>query len=1088
MALNYKRKKDLLEHVLSRPSIYLGSCELEKRSEFVVELNRIVQKKVELCPGFLRIFIEILSNAIDNVWRSKEFGITPSKIELTLTSNNSLSIYNDGMTIPVEKGKEEGTTEYYLPELVFGIFMTSSNYNDDEERKTSGLNGLGAKLTNAFSTFFEVETQDEKHHFHYLQRWQDNMKVRSPPLISKRQSRGFTKVSWIPDFSKFNLCGYTDDHLSILFRYMYDCAMITQVPTFINGEKIQINSLKDYALHYIKDGNELACFHSEDSDVVLVPSKSPFFVCFTNGILNSEGGVHVEAWAKKIFSSIAARLTPSKSEGIKLTSKDVRQFFGIFVKCDLVRPVFSSQSKEKLISPKPSVKVPIKVISSIIKWSTTRSIKELIDVKRYKLLKNLNAKKKFVNVEYLEDANLAGKVPEKCTLIICEGLSARTYAVTGIETGIDGVKGRDYFGVYPLGGKILNVRNVSKDRISKNRQVSGLIQALGLQIGVDYQTNHSTLRYHKVLIIADADMDGIHIEGLCQNFFHKLFPSLLRIQFFYSMRTPIVRVYLRGGEVRPFYRMKGLKEFLNEALHVVKVKYFKGLGSSEDTDIINSFGKRIVEYREDEETDTSFQKAFGKFNTDQRKKWIEEFTEHREQEEGDARIVTSYSQFINNELILFSIANCKRSLPSAIDGLKESQRKILYTCFKRKLKKSSLKVIRLAGAVGEETEYHYGEQCLWDTIIGMAWDFVGSNNAPLLYREGQFGSRLSGGKDASSARYISTRLEKITSLIFREEDEPLLTYLQGEEISVEPEFYIPILPVILINGCRGGIGTGWSCTVPCFNPLEIVECLKIWIKMEGKIREKNGGIVFESLPKLTPWYKGYKGEIQETKQGVFTSYGIVEEEGSKQHITELPIGYWTDKLLEKLKEMKKNKEIKNFVNHSSKAKVDFIVSGLEKKFQFSENLSTNNMVLFTREGRIHRYENIDEIIDEFAQVRLCYYVLRKQSQLEELRKRSVHERNKRNFIQEIIDGSIILSKTSKKEVSDKLNEKNYHTENDGYDYLLRMRLDSLTKEKVIELDEKIQKLDKETTTLENTLPQDIWIRELNEFSAEYINN
>ncbi len=237
--------------------------------------------------------------------------------------------------------------------------------------------------------------------------------------------------------------------------------------------------------------------------------------------------------------------------------------------------------------------------------------------------------------------------------------------------------------------------------------------------------------------------------------------------------------------------------------------------------------------------------AFSKTKADDRKEWLRNVDKNAFLNYSDAqKNGVNYSDFVNKELALFSLHNVQRSLPHILDGLKVSQRKVLFACFKKKLK-NEIKVANLAGYVGEHSAYHHGEMSLHGAIVGMAQNYVGSNNVNLLYPSGQFGTRRMGGKDHASARYIFTRLEKITRAIFHPDDDALLTYhvsgnsfdlpyftynvsnlcyfhVQNEDgISIEPEHYIPVIPMILVNGAEG-IGTGWSSSIKVSN--EILSC------------------------------------------------------------------------------------------------------------------------------------------------------------------------------------------------------------------------------------------------------------------------
>jgi len=244
--------------------------------------------------------------------------------------------------------------------------------------------------------------------------------------------------------------------------------------------------------------------------------------------------------------------------------------------------------------------------------------------------------------------------------------------------------------------------------------------------------------------------------------------------------------------------------------------------------------------------------AFTKNRVEDRKTWLNNlkkgtFLNYSQAQENGI----CYSDFINKELILFSQADNQRSIPHIYDGFKPSQRKVLFSCFKRKLK-NEIKVAQLAGYVSEHSAYHHGEMSLTGTIVGMAQSFCGSNNINLLTPSGQFGTRRMGGKDAASPRYIFTKLEKITRTIFHPDDDALLNYLSDDGLSIEPEYYMPVIPMILVNG-SDGIGTGWSSFVPNYSSRQIIKNLRQLL---------NG----EEVEMMHPDYSGYTGEVSKCDQ------------------------------------------------------------------------------------------------------------------------------------------------------------------------------------------------------------------------------
>lgn len=1136
---NKNRKKynkmDPLDHILHRPDTYVGSNRNREKEEYVSSSNnnfKISKKIIKYSPAILRTFIEILSNAIDNVARSEKTDTPCTKIKVSINKETSeISIWNDGDVIPIEIDEDE---KCYNHTLIFGQLLTSSNYDDEQDRyNISGRNGIGGKATNVFSSSFIVKGVDPENGKKFIQEWKDNMKTTTKPKIkSSKLKKGYTEIIWTLDFKQFNMEGYTQDIIDLYCKYVVDAAMLTGVNVYFNDVLIPVKNLNSYAkLYFNDDVRDILYIKNKDSEIVLTPSSYFEAVSFANGVYTSLGGTHVNAYVDKLFRPIVTKL--SKPKGVMFTLGDIKKYFKLFVKVNVVKPEFESQSKHRLESPiKASVET--KYINKVLKWSIIDDIKRS---KEMGALKKLERKKRvFVKIESLDPANNAGgPKSSECTLILVEGLSAKTFAVQGIEVGAFGKQGRDSFGIYALRGKNLNVRNSSVDTIAKNKVVSDIIKSLGLRHDVDYtkEVNYKTLRYGRVMILTDQDCDGLHISSLVQNFFHSLFPSLLERETSYitAMHTPIVRVFLNKKNLL-FYDERKYHQYVkdyNKKYPGKKInkKYYKGLGTSSSEDILETFGKKIVEFEIDENTTHNMNKIFGKKFADSRKVWLENYDpsnvvlEWKKDQHETVRMC--YSDFLNTETIKFSLDDCKRSIPNFLDGLKESQRKVLYACFLKKLKTSgkTLKVAQLAGYVAEKTGYHHGEQNLYDTITKMAHAFPGSNNIPLLYRDGQFGSLIALGKDAANARYIFTKLDELTRLIFREEDDVLLERVVDDGDDLEPKFYVPIIPMILVNGVVAGIGTGWSCNVPSYNPLDLINAIHIWLDNDGDVLfDEDDGISVSSLPELTPWYREYEGVIENIGDGKYTSYGNITQEKKNIVVDELPIGMSINSFKNTLDQLQEEKMVKEVKNYSSPKKARFVIKespdGLKcnlKNLKLHKTLSINNMVMFTNfEHKIHKFKTVDEIIDSFCKIRLEYYVKRKKYMLDRLNHIIKFLGNKKRFLQEVLSGDIKLfilkdgkrmSRKTKdlileleesgydkdKGGDDNSNKEEKENERDekgtGYDYLLRLQFRSITEENINKLEKDIESNIKEKNILKKKSEKKLWIADLDELEKAY---
>ena len=1096
-------KTDQLTHIRKRPDTYVGSRKLQTLTSHCVadvlaQTPTLITKNISYIPAMLRIFVEIVSNAIDNIYRSEEDSINMTKIKIDIDQETGeTSVWNDGMWIPLDKHEETGLA---IPHLIFGELLTSDNYDDTRDRQGSGRNGYGAKLTNVFSTTFKIEigVPDDSGDglIVYRQTWSEGMTKFTKATITKRKTGNpYTCVTWIPDFEYFNITKYSEDIISLYYRYIYDSAMIagcSKVSVWLNNKKVPISNLKEYAKLFT-DSEELLEMKTSNSTVVLIPSKTFSFSAFTNGVHNSDGGVHLDLWSNAIFRPLMNKFNTKGRPQVSM--RDIKQFFRILIKCDLPSPEFSSQSKTYLTSPSPEVKVTTKNISTLMKWDFAEKVHDIIKGKELLSLKKIERKKKtFQKIPGYDPANLSGSVKSsECILIFTEGLSAKAYAARGIDKGFIGnkdmpqIKGRDYFGLFPLRGKLLNVKNAKTLSIANNKEIKNSIAAINLRIDVDYtlEKNFKTLNYGKIAILCDADVDGIHIKGLLINMFHTLFPTLLKREdpFIISMETPIVRVF-EGRKAHIFYNEAKYKEFITKPGKAkLKKKYYKGLGTSSNKEVMETFGEKIIKYTFDENADENMGLLFKSTQADSRKTWLTNYDPKNTLSDGKGKVSDmTITDFINYNMIQFSIDDCGRSIPHILDGLKESQRKILYSVFKKKLTYTSktLKVAQLSGYVAEHSGYHHGEQCLYDTIIKLANDIVGMNNIPLLYRDGQYGTRLQGGKDAAAGRYIFTKADQLTRLIFPAIDDNLLPRHHDDGDLIEPKFYIPIIPMILVNGTIG-IGTGWSCSIPTYNPIDLISACKTWISKGD-----------DSVPELHPWFRNFKGSVEQESPTRHITSGIFERKGNKVTISELPIGLWTDKYKEFLEDLLEQKLIKSLKNYSTPQVVKFVITesrnGLKctrENLKLTSAINTTNMVLFTPNGKLRKFNTVKEILINFCKCRLSLYNKRREYLIKIMEKEVKIASNKMKYLEAVMNETLIIFKRSELEIISDMETMKLEKNKDSYDYLLNLTSRSFSQDKLDTLQKEIDAL---STKLKEALKKsgkECWLSELATLKTEY---
>lgn len=1086
------QKKDLRQHILDRPDTYIGSTKSVTEELYLYDTKEEMMKKkiITYVPGLYKIFDEILVNATDHSANCKD--VSTIKVDID-KKNNRITVYNDGKGIPVVLHKEHNI---YVPELIFGNLLTSSNYDDKEQRITGGRNGFGAKCTSIYSKEFIVETVDSETKKRYIQKFKKNMTEKEKPKITTvKTAKGYTKIEFEPDLSLFGMKELDDDIVALMEKRVYDSAAYTRgnVNVYLNGKMLKYKTFEKYADLYIGGKRDKKRVYESNEDksweIVATLNEEDKLqqVSFVNGIWTIQGGKHVEY----IQNQVAKKLTEyiqNKKKKLTLKHGYIKDKLFLFLKSTVVNPSFSSQTKEQLTTNAKEFgykfEVSDKFIESLSKCGIMEEVIALAEHRENRELakKTDGNKKSRVKVEKLDDANWAGtKRSQECTLILTEGDSAKTFAVSGLS-----VIGRDKYGIFPLRGKVLNIRDASTKKILENKEINQLKQILGLQQDRVYN-DLTELRYGKIMILTDADHDGSHIKGLIMNLFHYWWPSLMEKQeFITSMRTPIVKA-TKGKEVKEFYTMTDYNDWKNnENTNNWRIKYYKGLGTSDPREAKEYFKNlefNMVTYSWDNKktTDEAIKLAFEKKQADKRKEWLGEYNINDIIENKDK--IIPYKDFVNKELIHFSINDLMRSIPSICDGLKPSQRKVLYTALKINLNNET-KVIQLSGEVMKHAAYHHGDMSLTGTIVGMAQNYVGSNNINLLTPVGMFGTRLLGGKDHASPRYISTYVNPSAKVIFNKDDQALLEYLDDDGIRIEPKWFIPILPMVLVNGAEG-IGTGYSTFIPCYNPVDIMK--NIERLMDDKPMEK-----------MSPWYKDFKGRIEEKEKGSYISYGLYEIINDKKiRITELPIGKWTNDYKEFLDSDSMDKLLKDCYNYSTEDKVNFVLEFSDKNklkelietgeiynvLKLTKSFSINNMHLFNKDGVIKKYNDPLDIIEEFYRLRMEYYEKRREYQLKQIQNELILTSNRIRFLNDIMEERIVVFKRKRSDIENDLFNRSYPKlgEIPSYKYLTDMPIYTFTEEKLKELKDLKEKYELEYEELEETLEEDMWLIDMNNY-------
>ena len=1123
LAQQYQRKTDK-QHILDNPDTYIGSIENVESEMWVYDdaTQRVVLRNMEYLPGLYKLFDEGIVNCRDHVMRMIQSPILDKRfvsyINTHIEDDGTIVLSNDGNGIDIAKHPEY---DLWIPEMIFGHLRTSTNYDKTEKRIVGGKNGFGFKLALIWSSYGKVETIDHTRGLKYVQEFHDNLNVIDPPVITKvsKSSKSYTKVLFKPDYKRFGLRGLSRDMLALLKKRVFDIAAVTdhsikKVKIGFNDDLVPVKNFQQYVDLYVGSKTETKRIYESTDErweyaIALAPNHEFTQVSFVNGICTFKGGKHVDYVMGQITRKLCDYI--EKKKKVRVSPTAIKEQIMLFLRCDIENPSFDSQTKDYMNTPSAkfgsSCVVTDSFVEKVAKLGVMDVACSLTEAKENKLAKKTDGSKtrNVRGIANFIDANYSGTVKSsECILILCEGLSALSGIVSGLSSD-----DRNVIGIYPLKGKLLNVRGEQVKKIADNKEITDIKKILGLETGHEYETIadvHKHLRYGKVMIMTDQDLDGSHIKGLCINLFHAEWRSLVHIPGFISfMNTPILRAK-KGAQTKLFYNegeYARWKESLGEAgTSGWTIKYFKGLGTSTSSEFKEYFAnKKIVDFEYNGgSSDDTIDKVFNKKRPDDRKTWLENYDKNAYLDTSSDKV--NYEQFMDREMIHFSTYDCARSIPNMMDGLKISLRKILYSAFKRKLT-AEIKVAQFSGYVSEHSAYHHGEASLNGAIVNMAQNYVGSNNINLLLPNGQFGTRLHGGDDSASERYIFTMLNPLTRAIFPEADDPVLHYLNDDGTVVEPEFYVPIIPFALVNGISG-IGTGFSSSIPSFSPLDLIDYL------QAKLKRLMGGHEF------VPYYEGFRGTVQKVDSHKYLTKGLYEKiDNDKIRITELPIGTWTMPyitFLEGLADGTTDKQgkkippsIRDFTSLSTEVNVDISVTfprgklaeleekrdehgvnGVEKMLKMTSSVSSTNMHMFNHECKLRKYAGVEDIIDEFYDVRLETYSKRKKYLLENLRRHLVKLSNRAKYILGNLDGTIDLRRKSSAAVHELLVDAGFALIDGDFKYLVKMPMDSVTQENVEKILKEKDDAEKELALLEKTTLEAMWLSELGDLRTAYL--
>ena len=1043
------QKMSHIDQIRHRPDTYIGSpAGVTNDSIWMAKIVgegtiRVENVATSVAAAIVGISKEVFDNATDNVERSRMENINPGMIRCQMTER-SLTLINEGKHIPIVIHHKE---QIWVPQLIFGVLLTSDNYDDTIARFKVGRNGYGIKLTNVFSMIFNIVIGDPVNHLKYTQTWTKGMKEHTEPFIEPYDGSGFTQITFVPDFDYFyetNQNGqgtFLESMKGFYLNRTMEMSYAAQVVSVFDGcfggasNMIQLDYRdpeKYFNAHFdgVDPDRKQFRWTSDDGRNEFVVAETPnkgFAHAFVNGTPVHQGE-HINEYIRVIFEDVSNVF--EKVHGKKVRVDQLKKHVSILLRVTLDKPSFDSQIKKKLLKPKPKVVLPKPLLKQTLKWALLEDeIRKAFNMKSNKTPETKIGTTRVTGVSHAIQASSSDASERaKCGLIITEGETGKTLALKGLKY-LPG--GKAYNGVYPIRGKTMNTERHSDIDVANNKELGDILKIINADITVDYHTDLKSLSklcYRRIILMCDADHDGYHIQGLLIKFLISRLKTLAPFEFVFVLMTPVIEG-MHGGHRTVFYQQKQFDKWYRDNDSTGwTFKYKKGLGSwnIDKTTCKQLFEKPVmISMQADDDTELMLKLAFDKKLTNERKQWIAGYDPNSE---CNLRTPRPMSEFFNEEFRDYSKSAVIRAIPRLMDGMKPVHRKILYSLIRRFKGENSKKLIKIpqfGGYVSENTVYHHGEQALFKTIIGMGQKYItGPNNLPLVAGEGNFGDRRKRGEDQSPARYLFCGLEPIARLIYRKEDDALFEILFDDGVPVEPKEMYPVIPMALVNKCEG-IGTGWSTKIFPHDPRVILEWVRQWVeekKLKRHVSKAELIIDVGTKPELIPWWRDYGGTLVRIKNQpheVYRNEGRFATQFHSVYINELPVEFSPDNYKiwgEKQEDLYKTKPeegiLRTFSEGLNVDGVDFVVTGMSAptlgKLNLIRTIAMSNMVLIDREGTPKKFNYTFEILCEWCSDRLEIYEKRRLSVLKAKEEHLRFISLKYLFIMDVVEGRLKL--------------------------------------------------------------------------------
>jgi DNA topoisomerase-2 len=943
---------DIKTHAKNK-SMWGGSFEASDHIEYLMnDDGRMVQTPINYADSLFKCFDEVIVNVVDvwvkNLKSTRRHRIT--RCAVTFLPNGYISIFNDGQGIPVDVVRDLSGKSLYIPELISTQFLAGSNNEENEDRITGGVNGIGLSMVNNNSKHFILTTTDLKRKKNFRQECYNRLELIAPPVVTDLSQlplddphkAGGTTICFLPDYSIYKTNLATDyPALNKLFHSrMLQVAAHMGVPVTYNGEEIKFKSLKTFAELFIPP-LELAHVIIKHAKynwnvVVGLSSKDTFeSMSLINGI-HVPSGNHINFIRDQVIKALKPKVTTLLKKFKSYKRSMIQNNLFIMISGNIPSPKFNSQTKTHISGAVTKYKdyiLPKTFMAKVWKFLSPRIVDlYLTDPFTEKKQRKVSTSgiKKYVKAKY------AGtKQGHKCTLLICEGDSAETMTSTSLkskEVKMD----YNYFGTFNIGGVPMNSRTKTtvydvdgrtryrrEQKLTDNERLSSLNKVVNFNYDLTYETKaeRDTLNYGCITANLDQDLDGIgQIFGLLISHVALFWPLLIEHGFVKRLDTPIIRAYppTNRGRIISFYTDNEYQQWLDTKPSGVpptgwKIKYYKGLATHNDNEAINIFQnyyKSLYTITADDLASATLNIYYGK-DPDLRK--LELVSPIHEVVSVDNQVTCSNQ--LRTHTKEYQLDNLQRKLPNVIDGLNRSRRKVLWASRKKfGVSNTETKIFQLSGYIAEHSGYHHGSKSLEDTIVKMAQSFVGANNLPLLLPLSQHGGRTKGGKDSGAARYLKTKLNKpLTDALFPKVDDYVLEYTCDEGEFHEPIEYAPIAPFVLLESNELP-ATGWKYEAYArdWNSVykNIIRCIDKFITPHADPVDPADPVsrmTSQDVKHMPFWKNNWKGEIRTTTntKGViskwFVGVYIYDTLANVVEISELPFQTWNvpyaDKML-----------------------------------------------------------------------------------------------------------------------------------------------------------------------------------------------